>query len=216
MYEGFRVPQDSARAVGPEVSQGSTKLCKDSTHVPQGPTMLHQGCVVRPWSEKQSDQDRFAHGRNTKHNRNQWFLAHFHCFVTCSLARANVGFVANQITSLRNSRCSRVNAWHCCLVGFGFQRIPRGCEVYEVRRFPPNSAKAMGQPGVPAKFHAKLHESCVRTVCEVHRAQVRARLHCRIAPFGPDRPRLRHRAPIKAQLSPAPSIVPSWHRLVLL
>ena len=109
--------------MGPEASQGSTKLCKDSTRVPQGSTMLHQGCVVRPSSEKPSDQDRFAHGRNTKQNRNQWFLAHFHCFVTCSLAQANVGFVANQITSLRNSRCSRVNAWHCCLVGFGFQEF---------------------------------------------------------------------------------------------
>ena len=97
MYEGFRVPQDSARAVGPEVSQGS------SARIPHG-------CVVRPSSEKPSDQDRFAHGRNTKQNRNQWFLAHFHCFVTGSLAQANVGFVANQITALQNSRCSRVNA----------------------------------------------------------------------------------------------------------
>ena len=44
LYESFRVPQDSARA---EVSQGSTKLCKDSTRVPQGSTMLQQGCVVR-------------------------------------------------------------------------------------------------------------------------------------------------------------------------
>ena len=105
-----------------EVSQGSTKLCKDSTRVPQGSTMLH-GCVVRPSSEKPSDQDRFAHGRNTKQNRNQWLLAHFHCFVTCSLAQANVGFVANPITSLRNSRCSRVNAWHCCLVCFGLQEL---------------------------------------------------------------------------------------------
>ena len=77
LYEGFRVPQDSARAVGPEVSQGSTKLCKDSTWVPRGSTMLHQGCVVRPSSEKPSDQDRFAHGRNTKQNRNQWFLEKF-------------------------------------------------------------------------------------------------------------------------------------------
>ena len=121
LYEGFRVPQDSARAVGTEVSQGSTKLCKDSTRVPHGfhtgSTMLHQKCVVRPSSEKPSDQDRFAHGRNTKQNRNQWILAHFHCFVTCSLAQAN------QITSLRNSRCSRVNAWHCCLVGLGFQEF---------------------------------------------------------------------------------------------
>ena len=111
MYEGFRVPQDSARAA------------LDSTRVPQGSTMLHQGFVVRPSSEKPSDQDRFAHGRNTKQNRNQWLLAYFHCLVTCSLAQANVGFVANQITSLRNSRCSRVNAWHCCLVGFGFQEF---------------------------------------------------------------------------------------------
>ena len=123
LYEGFRVPQHSARAVGPEVSQGSTKLCKDSTQVPQGSTMLHEGCVGRPSSEKPSDQDRFSHGRNSKQNRNQWLLAHFHCFVTCSLAQANVGFVANQITSLRNSRCSRVNAWHCCLVCFGLQEL---------------------------------------------------------------------------------------------
>ena len=36
--------------------------------------------------------------------------AHFHCFLTCSLAQANVGFVANQITLLRDSRCSRVDA----------------------------------------------------------------------------------------------------------
>ena len=34
LYEGFRVPQDSTRAMGPEVSQDSTKLCKDSTRVP--------------------------------------------------------------------------------------------------------------------------------------------------------------------------------------
>ena len=139
----IRAPQDSARAVGPEVSQGSTKLCKDSTRVPQGSTLLHQGCVVRPSSEKPSDQDRFAHGRNTKQNPNQWFLAHFHCFVTCSLAQANVGFVANQITSLRNSRCSSVKAWHCCLAGFGFQEFHQAAG-YEVRRFPPNSAKSYG------------------------------------------------------------------------
>ena len=37
LYEGFRVPQDSARAVGPEVSQGSTKLCKDSTGFHKAP-----------------------------------------------------------------------------------------------------------------------------------------------------------------------------------
>ena len=68
-------------------------------------------------------------------------------------------------------------------------RIPRGCEGYEVRRFPPNSAKVWGSP------EAELHESCVRTVCEVG-----ARLHCRgppdctvwarsapIAPSHPDR-----------------------------
>ena len=70
LYEGFRVPQDSARVMGPEVSQDSTKLCKDSTRVPQGSIMFHQGCVVRPSSEKPSDQYRFAHGRNTKQNRN--------------------------------------------------------------------------------------------------------------------------------------------------
>ena len=100
LYEGFRVPQDSARAVGHELSQGSTKLCKDSTRVPQGSAMLHQGCVVRPSSEKPSDQDRFAHGRNTKQNRNQWLLAHFHCFVTCSLAQAILA-----LWQIRSRRC---------------------------------------------------------------------------------------------------------------
>ena len=127
LYEGFRV----SRAVGPEVSQGSTKLCKDSKRVPQGSTMLHQACVVRPSSEKPSDQDRFAHGRNTKQNRNQWFLAHFHCFVTCSLAQANVGFVANQITSqltVQQSKCLAL-----LLGGSWVPRIPRGCEGYEVK-----------------------------------------------------------------------------------
>ena len=82
---------------------------------------------MRPSSEKPSDQDRFAYGRNTKQNQNQWFLAHFHCFVTCSLAQANVGFAL-------------------LLGGLWAPRIPRGCEGYEVRRFPPNSANAMGQP----------------------------------------------------------------------
>ena len=114
LYEGFRVPQASARAVGPEVSQGSTKLCKDSTRVPQGSTMLHQGCVVRPSSEKPSDQDRFAHGRNTKQHRNQWFLAHFHCFVTCSLAQVKCWLcgksdhVAAELT-VQQSKC--LAAW---------------------------------------------------------------------------------------------------------
>ena len=117
------------------------RVPKDSTRVPQGSTMLHQGCVVRPSSEKPSDQDRFAHGRNTKQNRNQWFLAHFHCFVTCSLAQAIVGFVANQITSLQNSRCSRVNAWHCCLVGFGFQEFH---EAVRAMRSNTNFCKSYG------------------------------------------------------------------------
>ena len=141
LYEGFRVPQDSARAVGPDVSQGSTKLCEDSTRVPQGSTMLHQGCVVRPSSEKPSDQDGFAHGRNTKQNRNQWFLAHFHCFVTgkCWLCGKS-DHVAAGLT-VQQSKCLAL-----LLGGLWVPRIPRGCEGYEVRRFPPNSAKAMGQP----------------------------------------------------------------------
>ena len=145
MYEGFRVPQDSANAVGPEVSQGSTKLCKDSTRVPQGSTLLHQGCVVRPSSETPSDQDRFAHGRNIKQNR---FLAHFHCFVTCSLAQANVGSVANQITPLRNSRCSRVkkNAWHCCLVGFGLQEFHEAARAMRSEGFQQILQKLWGSP----------------------------------------------------------------------
>ena len=156
LYESFRVPQDSARA---EVSQGSTKLCKDSTRVPQGSTMLQQGCVVRPSSEKPSAQDRFAHGRNTKQNRNQWFLAHFHCFVTCSLAQANVGFVANQITSLRNSRCSRVNAWHCCLVGFGFQEFHEAARAMRSEGFHQILQKLWGSP---EKRPRKLCENSLR------------------------------------------------------
>ena len=71
-------------------------------------------CARRLKSE--SAEDRFGHGRNTKQNRNQWFSAHFHCFdlLTCSdNAARNVGFVATQITLLRNTLCGRVNAWHC-------------------------------------------------------------------------------------------------------
>ena len=60
-------------------------------------------------SARRLKSHRIKIGRNTKQNRNQWLLAYFHCFVTCSLAQANVGFVASQITSLRDSRCSRVN-----------------------------------------------------------------------------------------------------------
>ena len=32
--EGFRVPRDSARAVGPEVSQGSAQFCNASSEKP--------------------------------------------------------------------------------------------------------------------------------------------------------------------------------------
>ena len=193
MYEGFRVPQDSARAVGPEVSQGSTKLCKDSTRVPQGSTMLHQGCVVRPSSEKPSDQDRFAHGRNTKQNRNQWFLAHFHCFVTCSLAQANVGFVANQITSLRNSRCSRVNAWHCCLVGFGFQELHEAARAMRSEGFRQILQKLWGSPEerFQQSFRPRLGPIALS-------GPARLRRLAPIAPSGPDsvRPRQLYQAGI--------------------
>ena len=136
-YEGFRVPRNSARAVGPEVSQASTKLCKDSTRVPQGSTMFHKGsrnvlqgsvicpggkqCVVRRRLKSHRIKIGLLMGGTLSKTEINGFFAHFHCFVTYSLAQANVGFVANQITSLRDSRCSRVNAWHCCLVGFGFQ-----------------------------------------------------------------------------------------------
>ena len=157
--------------------------------------MLHQGCVVRPSSEKPSNQDRFAHGRNTKQNRNQWFLAHFHCFVTCSLARANVGFVANQITSLRNSRCSRVNAWHCCLVGFGFQEFHEAARAMRSKGFHQVLQQLWGSP------EERFQQSFTRSSTKVARERFArftgprsgpgcTRLHrlgCAIAPrSGPD------------------------------
>ena len=161
MYEGFRVPQDSA-GLG---ALRFHRVPQSSASFPHGfhkAPMLHQECVMRPSSGKPSDQDRFAHRRNTKQNRNQWFLAHF---VTCSLAQANVGFVANQITSLRNSRCS---SWHCCLVGFGFQEFHKAARAMRSEGFHQILQKLWGSP--EERFHAELHESCVRTVCEVHRA----------------------------------------------
>ena len=42
--------------------------------------------------------------------------------------------MANPITSLRGSRCSRVNAWHCCLVGFGFQEFHETLSSTKVAR----------------------------------------------------------------------------------
>ena len=84
-HEGStRVPPISSRAAG---LRKVLRFHKALQGFHTGSTRLHQGCVVRPSSEKPSNQDRFAHGRNTKQNRNQWFLAHFHCFVTCSLAK---------------------------------------------------------------------------------------------------------------------------------
>ena len=85
------------------VPSRSTESRKDPTRIPQGFHKAPQGstrvpemfckvpwlalcpggkqCVVRPPSEKPSDFLRaqkiaFSHGRNTKQNRNQLFLAH--------------------------------------------------------------------------------------------------------------------------------------------
>ena len=170
--------------------------------------MLHQGCVVRPSSEKPSDQDRFAHGRNTKQNRNHWFLAHFHCFVTCSLAQANVGFVANRITSLRNSRCSRVNAWHCCLVGFGFQEFHEAARAMRSEGFHQILQKLWGSPEERFQQSFTLSSTKENGLRGPIALSGPARLH-RLGPIGPD-------CAIAPRLSRAPSTVPSWHRLVLL
>ena len=121
----------------------STKLCKDSTRVPQGSTMPHQGCVTRPSFEKPSDQDRFAHGRNTKQNVNFSTLSLFCDLLTCSGKCWLCGksdHVAAELT-VQQSKCLAL-----LLGGLWVPRISRGCEGYEVRRFPSNSAKATGQP----------------------------------------------------------------------
>ena len=167
-----RVPQSSARIAG------STRLHNAPPRVPS---------VVRPSSEKPSDQDRFAHGRNTKQNRNQWFLAHFHCFVTCSLAQANVGFVANQITSLRNSRCSRVNAWHCCLVGFGFQEFHEAARAMRSQGFHQILQKLWGSPEerFQQSFTLSSKSMGTRKLRENGLRFTGARLHRR-GPIGPD------------------------------
>ena len=115
-----RVPQVLQR-----FHTGSTNLHNVPPRVPEMlskvPWFALEGSIVS--CARRLKSHRIKIGRNTKQNRNQWRKTHFHCFVTCSLAQANVGFVANQITSLRDSRCSRVNAWHCCLVGFALQQF---------------------------------------------------------------------------------------------
>ena len=95
-----RVPPGSARAAG---WSGVVVLrVPPGFHLRGGPrwfevhnkSSARKQCVVRAPSEKPSEQqidgseDRFAHGRNTKQNRNQWFSARFHCFESCSLAQA--------------------------------------------------------------------------------------------------------------------------------
>ena len=129
MYEGFRVPQDSARAVGPDISQSSTKLRKIPHGFHKAPQCSTKGVSCARRLKSHRIKIALLMGGTLSKTEINGFFAHFHCFVTCSLAQANVGFVANQITSLRNSRGSRVNAWHCCLVGFGFQEF----HEYEVK-----------------------------------------------------------------------------------
>ena len=63
-----------------------TEFCKDPTRVPQGSTRFTRGSA-RLRGLIEGSEDRFAHGRNTKQNRHQWFSAHFHCFDTCSVAQ---------------------------------------------------------------------------------------------------------------------------------
>ena len=86
-------------------------------------------------------------------------------------------FFANQITLLRDSRCSRVNAWHCwVLVGFGFNQFnnaPRGFR--QVLQKPWGSPEERFQHSF-----TQFYEGSMRTVCEVHRA--------RSAPIAPSRP----------------------------
>ena len=63
--------------------------------------------------------------------------------LTCS---GKCWLVANQITSLRNSRCSRVNAWHCCLVGFGFQKFHEAARAMRSEGFHQILQKLWGSP----------------------------------------------------------------------
>ena len=96
--------------------------------------------------------------------------------MTCSLAQANVGFVANQITSLRNSRCSRENAWHCCLVGFGFQEFHEAARAMRSEGVHQILQKLWGSP--EERLPRKLRENGLRG----SPAWVGPRLHCRGPP----------------------------------
>ena len=68
-------------------------------------------------SSKLTAQDRLVRGRNTKQNRKQ--SAQLDCVDLLTGAdntRKGFGFVANQVRFLRDSICSRVNAWHYLLL----------------------------------------------------------------------------------------------------
>ena len=94
LHEGFRDPRCSARAVGwftkfHRILQGFHKAPQGSTRLV--PEMFCKvpwfALVVRPPSEKPSVFLGLRR-RITKQKRSQWFLAHVHSVVTCSLAQA--------------------------------------------------------------------------------------------------------------------------------
>ena len=119
--------------------------------------------------------------------------------------------MANQITSLQNW-CSRVNAWHCCLVGFGFQEYHEAARAMRSEGFHQILQKLWGSP--EERFQQSVTLSSTKVATGPGWGAIALSGPRPIAPFGPNRPRLRHRAPIGAR--PSRALVPSWHRLVLL
>ena len=90
LHEGVSGFHEAAQGFH-KAPQGSTRVpemfCKVPWFAPEGSCV---SCARRLKSHRilEGSEDRFAHGRNTKKKQNQWFLAHVHCFVTCSLAQA--------------------------------------------------------------------------------------------------------------------------------
>ena len=143
-------------------------------------------------------EDRLAHGRNTKQNRSSWFPAHFQCFVTCSLLQAMRPEML-ALLQIRSRCCGTLTLQQSkCLAllritwALGSKNAPRG--FHQVLQ------KLWGSPEERFQQSFTFDEGSTRTVCEVHRRGP-------IAPSGPDRARLRCRAPIGAGLSRAASTV---------
>ena len=169
LYEGFRVPQDSARAVGPEVSQGSTKLCNNSTRVPQGSTMLHQ---AKPKSMVFST------------------LSLFCDLLTCS-GKCWLCGKSDHVAAELTVQQSKVNAWHCCLVGFGFQEFHEAARAMKSEGFHQILQKLWGSP--EERFQQSFTLSSTKVaVCEVYRLHCQGPPDCtvwaRSAPIAPSRP----------------------------